>query len=130
MSIEQEIRDLTIAINGLTYAILNKPVPVQADIEELKEIAEAITIVEEVAAEMTDEEALAIVSKEKVKPAKEEKLSKDDLQAQCMKLVRANRAIKAQLQSWLKDRGSESLANLDDQHLPDFKAFIDAIEVK
>ena len=125
MSIEQEIRDLTIAINGLTYAILNKPVSVQADIEELKEIAEAITIVE-----MTDEEALAIVSKEKVKPAKEEKLSKDDLQAQCMKLVRANRAIKAQLQSWLKDRGSESLANLDDQHLPDFKAFIDAIEVK
>ena len=125
MSIEQEIRDLTIAINGLTYAILNKPVSVQADIEELKEIAEAITIVE-----MTDEEALAIVSKEKVKPAKEEKLNKDDLQAQCMKLVRANRAIKAQLQSWLKDRGSESLANLDDQHLPDFKAFIDAIEVK
>jgi hypothetical protein len=125
MSIEQEIRDLTIAINGLTYAILNKPVPQQADIHELEAIAEAIPVVE-----MTDEEALAIVSKEKAKPSKEEKLSKDDLQAQCMKLVRANRAIKAQLQSWLKDRGSESLANLDDQHLPDFKAFIDAIEVK
>jgi hypothetical protein len=90
----------------------------------LEAIAEAIPVVE-----MTDEEALAIVSKEKAKPAKEEKLSKDDLQAQCMKLVRANRAIKAQLQSWLKDRGSESLANLDEQHLPDFKAFIDAIEV-
>jgi hypothetical protein len=124
MSIEQEIRDLTIAINGLTYAILNKPVPQQVDIHELEAIAEAIPVVE-----MTDEEALAIVSKEKAKPAKEEKLSKDDLQAQCMKLVRANRAIKAQLQSWLKDRGSESLANLDEQHLPDFKAFIDAIEV-
>lgn len=150
MSIEQEIRDLTVAITGLTYAILSKPVPVQADIkeivEELTEVAQelpvkpikkgktvAFTAPEPAPTPMSDEEALAIVANEPtpVAPAAQT-LSKDELQQQCLKLIRNDRAIKPRLLSWLKDRGSDSLADLDDKHLADFQAFISAVasEVK
>jgi len=143
MSIEQEIRDLTVAINSLTYAILSKPV--QADIkeivEELTEVAQelpvkpikkaktvAFTAPEPTPTPMSDEEALAIVANEPVPQT----LSKDELQQQCLKLIRNDRAIKPRLQSWLKDRGSDSLADLDEKHLADFQAFVDAVasEVK
>ena len=148
MSIEQEIRDLTVAINSLTYAILSKPVPAQADI---KEIVEALTeVAEELPVKpikkaktvaftapeptpMSDEEALAIVANEPVPVAPApQTLSKDELQQQCLKLVRKDGALKPKLKSWLKDRGSDSLADLDEKHLADFQAFVDAVasEVK
>ena len=143
MSIEQEIRDLTVAINSLTYAILSKPLPVQADVhelvEELTEVAEELPVkpikkaktVAFTAPEptpMSDEEALAIVANEPVPQT----LSKDELQQQCLKLVRKDGALKPKLKSWLKDRGSDSLADLDEKHLADFQAFVDAVasEVK
>lgn len=144
MSIEQEIRDLTVAINSLTYAILSKPIPVQADIHELvtelTEVAEELPVkpikkAKTVAftAPMSDEEALAIVANEPVPvvPAPQT-LSKDELQQQCLKLVRKDGALKPKLKSWLKDRGSDSLADLDEKHLVDFQAFISAVasEVK
>ena len=137
MSIEQEIRDLTVAINTLAYAILNKPLPTQTDTVELAEELEAVVEllpVEEKSPkpapvkELTDEEALAIVSKEKPKAEPASTISKEELQAQCLKLVRAKREIKPKLQAWLKDRGSESLADLDNKYLADFQAFVDAIE--
>ena len=144
MSIEQEIRDLTVAINSLTYAILSKPLPVQADIqeivEELTEVAEELPVkpikkAKTVAftAPMSDEEALAIIANEPVPVAPvSQTLSKDELQQQCLKLVRKNGALKPKLKSWLKDRGSDSLADLDEKHLADFQAFVDAVasEVK
>ena len=143
MSIEQEIRDLTVAINSLTYAILSKPLPVQVDVhelvEELTEVAEELPVkpikkaktVAFTAPEptpMSDEEALAIVANEPVPQT----LSKDELQQQCLKLVRKDGALKPKLKSWLKDRGSDSLADLDEKHLADFQAFVDAVasEVK
>ena len=116
MSIEQEIRDLTVAINTLAYAILNKPLPTQTDTVELAEELEAVVEllpVEEKSPkpapvkELTDEEALAIVSKEKPKAEPAPAISKEELQAQCLKLVRAKREIKPKLQAWLKDRGSD-----------------------
>ena len=139
MSIEQEIRDLTVAVNTLAYAILNKPLPTQTDTVELAEELEAVVEllpVEEKSPkpapvkELTDEEALAIVSKEKPKaePVPAPAISKEELQAQCLKLVRAKREIKPKLQAWLKDRGSDSLADLDNKYLADFQAFVDAIE--
>ena len=137
MSIEQEIRDLTVAINTLAYAILNKPLPTQTDTVELTEELEAVVEllpVEEKSPkpakvkELTDEEALAIVSKEKPKAEPAPAISKEELQAQCLKLVRAKREIKPKLQAWLKDRGSDSLADLDNKYLADFQAFVDAIE--
>ena len=150
MSIEQEIRDLTVAINSLAYAILSKPLPVQADIhelvEELTEVAEelpvkpikkaktvAFTAPEPTPTPMSDEEALAIVANEPVPVAPApQTLSKDELQQQCLKLVRKDGALKPKLKSWLKDRGSDSLADLDEKHLADFQAFVDAVasEVK
>ena len=137
MSIEQEIRDLTVAVNTLAYAILNKPLPTQTDTVELAEELEAVVEllpVEEKSPkpapvkELTDEEALAIVSKEKPKAEPAPAISKEELQAQCLKLVRAKREIKPKLQAWLKDRGSDSLADLDNKYLADFQAFVDAIE--
>ena len=148
MSIEQEIRDLTVAINSLTYAILSKPLPVQADIheivEELTEVAEELPVkpikkaktIAFTAPEptpMSDEEALAIVANEPVPVAPApQTLTKDELQQQCLKLVRKDGALKPKLKSWLKDRGSDSLADLDEKHLADFQAFVDAVasEVK
>jgi len=137
MSIEQEIRDLTVAINTLAYAILNKPLPTQTDTVELTEELEAVVEllpVEEKSPkpakvkELTDEEALAIVSKEKPKAEPAPAISKEELQAQCLKMVRAKPEIKPKLQAWLKDRGSDSLADLDNKYLADFQAFVDAIE--
>jgi len=146
MSIEQEIRDLTVAINSLTYAILSKPLPVRADIheivEELTEVAEELPVkpikkaktVAFTAPEptpMSDDEALAIVANEPA-PVVPQTLSKDELKQQCLKLVRKDGALKPKLKSWLKDRGSDSLADLDEKHLADFQAFVDAVasEVK
>lgn len=137
MSIEQEIRDLTVAINTLAYAILQKPVPAQTDAvelaEELEAVAELLPVEEKSpkpakVKELTDEEALAIVSKDKTKAEPASTISKEELQAQCLKLVRANREVKPKLQAWLKDRGSDSLADLDNKYLADFQAFVDAIE--
>lgn len=137
MSIEQEIRDLTVAINTLAYAILNKPLPTQTDTvelaEELEAVAELLPVEEKSpkpakVKELTDEEALAIVSKEKPKAEPAPAISKEELQAQCLKLVRAKRELKPKLKAWLKDRGSDSLADLDNKYLADFQAFVDAIE--
>jgi len=131
MSIEQEIHDLTAAINALTYAILAKPTPTQVDVHEI--VSELTAAVEELPT-VTDE-ALVITSNETAtvaSAAKEPVVTKEELQTQCLRMIRKDRAIKPRLQSWLKDRGSLSLENLDEQHLPAFQAFIAAVgsEVK
>ena len=130
MSLETEIQNFTIAINNLTIGINrltlavlsdNQPVEAPAPIKQPKTVKK---IVEEVLEETLTPEPVQ-------KPVQEvPKLSKDELQAQCLKLVRADRTIKVKLQDWLKDRDAGSLAELAVEHLADFKAFVDALEVK
>lgn len=129
MSLETEIQNiaiainnLTIGINRLTLAVLsdNQPVEAPAPVKPPKTVKK---IVEDVL-----EETLTPVQEQPVQEAP--KLSKDELQAQCLKLVRADRSVKVKLQEWLKDCNAGSLAELAVEHLADFKAFVDALEVK
>lgn len=123
MSLETEIQNIAIAINNLaiginrlTLAVLSEQPPVAPT--PIKPPKTVKKIVEETPVQETDVEPEA------------PKLSKDELQAQCLKLVRADRSIKVKLQDWLKDRDAGSLAELSVEHLADFKAFVDALEVK
>ena len=131
MSLETEIQNIAIAINNLTVGINrltlavlsdNQPVEASAPIKQPKTVKK---IVEEAVEETL---TLEVAQPEAVQEVP--KLSKDELQAQCLKLVRADRTIKVKLQEWLKDRSAGSLAELAVEHLADFKAFVDALEVK
>jgi hypothetical protein len=137
MSIEQDIRDLTVAIRNLTIALNNQQSRIPFENEPV------IKILEEVAADLTvepnEDEILEQVmsrdgDKPKAKPAKKavepeiKLISREELQSKCTALVRSNREIKVKLIDWLKDKGASSLVELEAKYLSDFNDFVESVK--
>lgn len=137
MSIEQDIRDLTVAIRNLTIALNNQQSRIPFENEPV------IKILEEVAADLTvepnEDEILEQVmsrdgDKPKTKSAKKavepeiKLISREELQSKCTALVRSNREIKVKLIDWLKDKGASSLVELEAKYLSDFNDFVESMK--
>lgn len=132
MSIEQDIRDLTVAIRNLTIALNNNQTRIPFD------NAPAIKILEEVAADLSTEDEILeqVMSHDGDKPKRKKSpvvepeivlISKTELQSKCSALVRTNREIKTKLIDWLKTKGASSLTELDVKYLNEFNTFVESL---
>lgn len=103
---------------ALTSAIL----ALNANIEKL---TAALHVGEQVVNDAPEKAPVNPVEQPKVEPAPT--VSRDDLQAACMSLVRSDRANKAKIVALLDSYGVKTITALADTHLAEFAGKLEAI---
>lgn len=108
--LEEKIVELTKAIEALTAAITNTPVQMDIFKEETKPAKE----------ELTDDEALAIVSGEKPKPA----ISHQELKDKCLELVSQDEKFRPMIKEIISSFGAKTIDKIPQDQLVDLKEML------
>ena len=123
MSLENKIEELTKAVNLLTQAILER------DISELADNIAAPTkpIEPEVIKAEVAETKKAVKDKPKSKKESNDKVTAEDVQAVCLKLVRDDGSKKAAIVALLSEYGAKTVGQVPVEKLAELKTKLEVL---